>query len=264
VAFLIQELVNKRPDGSVQVGDARRRLYVRKIGDPEPGTDTGVLCEAFAWSPDGAEIACSQYVLRNGPPPEVTSFVVNVKTKKTTPLKFPTDHVVTDWTPDGKTLLTSSNRLFDTMSGGVYRVARDGGEPKPLTPETIAAQGGKMSPDGKRLLFSRVMFGADGKTYPGVRELTVMDLGTGKLTKVAGVPAGGRIKANGSNVACCWSPDGKRIAYTWQELDEPGDVRNYRYESRLIVCDPDGANPKTIATATDTRSIVSIGHVDWR
>ena len=97
-----------------------------------------------------------------------------------------------------------------------------GRERKCLTPETIAAECGRLSPDGKRMLFSRIVFGADGKSYPGVRELTVMDLGTGKMTKVDGVPARGRIKANMCNVACCWSPDGKRIAYVWQELGRAG------------------------------------------
>ena len=39
----------------------------------------------------------------------------------------------------------------------------------------------------------RVVFGADGESYPGVRELTVLDLDTGKTAKVEGVPADFRI-----------------------------------------------------------------------
>jgi Tol biopolymer transport system component len=97
-----------------------------------------------------------------------------------------------------------------------------------------------------------------------VRELTVLDLDTGKSAKVDGFPANGWLRANGSNVAYCWSPDGKRIAYVWQELDGPGDDPNKMYEARLIVCDPDGRNAKTIAAAQDGRSIETIGCVDWR
>ena len=263
LAFLIQERVNGGPLDPIKVSDIRHRLYVRKLDEQEPGTDTGVTCEAFAWSPDGAEIACSNYTPTDGPL-DVTSCVFNLKTKKSAPLKFPADHVVTDWTPDGKALLTTSNRLFLDMRGSIYRMPRDGSEGTRLTDAAIAAECGRLSPDGKRMLFSRVVFGADGKSYPGVRELTVMDLGTGKTVKVADVPEGGRIRANNSNVACCWSPDGKRIAYVWQEQDEPGDDPKKLYEARLIVCDPDGQNAKTIATARDGRSIETIGCVDWR
>lgn len=264
IAFLIQVRVNGGPLDPSTPADYRHRLYVRTLGGPEPGTDTGVTCKAFAWSPDGTEIACSDYAFPGGSPSDVTSCVLNLKTKKTTPLRLPGDHVVTDWTPDGKAVLTASNRLSATRRGSIYRMPRDGSAGTRMTDEAIAADCGRLSPDGKRMLFSRVVFGADGKSLPGVRELTVLDLDTGKSAKVDGVPANGWLRANGSNVAYCWSPDGKRIAYVWQELDGPGDDPNKMYEARLIVCDPDGRNAKTIAAAQDGRSIETIGCVDWR
>lgn len=260
IAVLISERVNGTPqDPTSKPSDYRQRLFVRKLDEPEPGTDTGVTCEAFAWSPDGAEIASSDYVHADGPPTDVTSCVFNLKTKTRSPLKFPSDHVVTDWTPDGKALLTMSNRLFADKRGSIYRMPLDGSEGTRLTDAAVAAEGGRLSPDGKRMLFNRIVFGD-----PRGRELTVLDLDTGKTAKVDGIPANGWIRANGTNVACCWSPDGKRIAYVWQERDEPGDDPRKVYEARLIVCDPDGKNARTIATARDGRSIETIRGVDWR
>jgi len=242
IAFLISERVNGTPqDPRSKPSDYRHRLFVRKLDEPEPGTDTGVTCEAFAWSPDGAEIASSDYVHADGTPTDVTSCVFNLKTKKRTPLKFPSDHVVTDWTPDGKALLTMSNRLFADKRGSIYRMPLDGSEGTRLTDAAVAAEGGRLSPDGKRMLFNRIVFGD-----PRGRELTVLDLATGKTAKVDGIPANGGLYLSGTNVACCWSPDGKRIAYVWQERDgdEPGNDPKKMYEARLIVCDPDGKNAK--------------------
>ena len=55
---------------------------------------------------------------------------------------------------------------------------------------------------------------------------------------------------------CCWSPDGKRIVYTWRQRhaelakketlsDEDATVET---EMFLIVADADGSNAKTVAS----------------
>jgi Tol biopolymer transport system component len=45
----------------------------------------------------------------------------------------------------------------------------------------------------------------------------------------------------------CWSPDGKRIAYTWQRpLPKPAEVSER--ETFLITCDIDGRNRTTVAS----------------
>src|SRR5205085_740972 len=87
----------------------RRKLHVRGLDEKEPGTDLGVECQTFAWSPDGSEIACCDFV--DGPPDKakplvVSHFIVNVKTKEKTKLKLPENHILTDWSRDGKFFLT--------------------------------------------------------------------------------------------------------------------------------------------------------------
>ena len=113
-----------------------------------------------------------------------------------------------------------------------------------------------LSPDGKRVLY-QVMVAkeetpaekkarqeAGGRAPDPTRVLTVFDVTTGKAAPVADVPLNADIQGY------CWSPDAKRIAYTWREVHagKPEDNRDKETESHLVVCDSDGKNQKTIAT----------------
>lgn len=89
---------------------ARKRtatLHVRGLDEKEPGTSLGIQGQTLAWSPDGTEIVCCDFI--DGPDkksPEATHHVVSVKTKAKTALKLPADHLFTDWSRDGKFFLT--------------------------------------------------------------------------------------------------------------------------------------------------------------
>ena len=256
LAILIQE-VSKPGEPPV------RRLHVRALEEKEPGTDLGVSCQLFAWSPDGTEIVCSDFVDRSPEegPPEVTSFIVNVKSKEKTAVKLPANHIVTDWSRDGKYFLTSAMQLGkDGPSSRLYMMNRDGTEHKALTDAKTVAMFGRLSADGRRVLFSTMILPKEKDQAPK-RELAVLDIGTGKTTTVEELPLNGEVQAY------CWSPDGKQIAYSWRELHEgkPEDVQNKETESFLVVCDPDGKNAKTIATEKGMgQGAITIGHIDWR
>ena len=45
----------------------------------------------------------------------------------------------------------------------------------------------------------------------------------------------------------CWSPDGKRIAYTWQKPIPSGGERAHR-ETFLITCAVDGSDRKIVTS----------------
>ena len=92
------------------------------------------------------------------------------------------------------------------------------------------------------------------------QELVVLDIQTGKSVAVDLPP---KCELLGH----CWSPDGKRIAYTWKERHEgkPEDLVKKETKSSLVVCDPDGKNAKTIATEKGGSPWeVTVGRVDWR
>ena len=98
-----------------------------------------------------------------------------------------------------------------------------------------------------------------------------MDLATKKKTEVAEVPE------NATVFWSCWSPDGKKIAYTWRQrhddvakkladkqVPDPADVA-VETEAFLIVADADGSNAKTIASGkTDNALDMPLLAIDWR
>jgi Tol biopolymer transport system component/predicted DNA-binding protein (UPF0251 family) len=244
--------------------DARdgRKLYVRGLSDPEPGTDLAVKCQMFSWSPDGTEIAYSNFVDGPEKASDMTQGIVNVVTKETTNLKIPEGHLITDWSRDGKSFLTTKTNGDRTNPiARLYLINRDGTGEKALTPADQLAAFGHFSPDGKRVLYTTVILPAKEKPGPSRMELTVIDLATGKFAPVADIPLNAEVQGY------CWSPDGKQIVYAWREVHEgkPEDLQMKETESFLVVCDPDGKNPKTIASEKGSGQwIITISNVDWR
>ena len=245
---------------------AKRRvatLHVRGLDEKEPGTSLGVECQLFIWSGDGTEILCCDF--EDGPDkktPSATHFIVNVKTKEKTAVKLPSDHLAFDWSRDGKYFLTTRVASgTDNLQARQFLMNRDGTEHKALTDDKQLAIFGRLSPDGTRALFGVLPLPEKDKRKPPCRELMVQDISTGKSAKVQDVPLNAEIQGY------CWSPDGKRIAYTWRQLHEgkPEDVIDKETESFLVVCDPDGKNQKTIATEKGQGQWhITIAGVDWR
>ena len=261
------------PDGKMlavlvrsgEVGAQKQRLYVRGLDQKGPGTDLGVECKRFTWSPDGSEIACAEFPEgRDDKAPGITHFVVDVRTKGKKPLKVPEGQVLDDWSLDGKVLLTTrfgaDKDKPQARLARLYLVNRDGSENKALTDEKQFSVAGRLSPDGKRVLHAVRTWPAEGKGGSRV-EMTVLDISTGKSVLVGDVPKNGEI------AGARWSPDGKRIAYVWRQLHggKTEDVADKETEWRLVVCDPDGRNAKTILTETGPNPFARpLGLVDWR
>jgi RNA polymerase sigma factor (sigma-70 family) len=241
------------------------KLYVRGLGPNEPWTDLGVKCQSFAWSPDGAEIACSDFPgpdFTSGPnkqSPGATHLVVNAASKQKTALKLSGDHVITDWSRDGKFFLTTSVAGPAAENcARLHLMNRDGTEHKALTDGARPAIFGRLSPDGKRVLYCTLTAPEEGRPAKLGRVLAVLDLATGGVA---------RVEESGDIWSYCWSPDGKRIAYTWREVHEGKfeDLLTRETESYLVICDPDGLNRKTITSAKGRgQTGVSIDLGDWR
>lgn len=145
-------------------------------------------------------------------------YVLAVDGSREVPLvAHPADDCLLGWTPDGKSILFSSDRsgTWDTWiqsvengdAGGDPRlIRRDFGDPK------IVPMG----------------FTRDGSFYYGIR-ITLDDIYILSLDPAAGGPAARPEKAalrfEGSNSCPCWSPDGDYLAYTSvrsQGRSEPG------------------------------------------
>jgi len=229
-----------------------RKLYVRDLAELRPGKgiDLDVSCQLFAWSPDGSYIVASDHpYLAKGDRLTANHTLVNVKTKEKKSLKLPDDHIITDWTPDGKYLLT---HCFGQPSG-IFLMNMDGTEHKALVEN---AGFGRVSPDGTRVLYRTFL---SPKKQEDRQDVNVLNIASGNITKVAELPLSSYMGS------CCWSPDGKRIAYTWIDLH---DEFWSKIEPHLVVCDLDGKNPKTIVS--DQMQLNSFqwnstyNQVDWR
>jgi hypothetical protein len=227
-------------------------LHVRGLDEKEPGTNLGVECESFAWSADGTEIVYSAPGKPGAQESVMVHGIVNVKTKAKTALKFPAAHTIIDWSRDGKYFLTlrANDEDFSTT---LFRVSRDGTEHKALTDPKEQGTDGRLSPDGKRVLYSsrpNVV-----QIVPGDSTLRVLDLDTGKRNKVSDLASDGML------TGFCWAPDGKRIAYTWNHSGEENN--EVRLVVWLVVCDPDGKNAAKVEFV-NAQTYVSQSLIDWR
>ncbi|HEV3438158.1 MAG TPA: sigma-70 family RNA polymerase sigma factor [Gemmata sp.] len=237
--------------------DPKLTLHVRELDDKDPGTDLGITCRYFTWSPDGSQIAATDVVVE--PNLKFVHHLVDVKTKEKKKLKLPRNHLITDWTRDGKYFLTTAVTEKDgKRSTRIHLMNMDGTEHKVLTNEKEGSAGGRISPDG-----TRVLCAYQPTPAPSSMELCVLVVDTGKTISVRDFPP----IENGALMGFCWSPDGKRIAYAWKEKQDgkPADLTSKETESHLTICDPDGKNPKIIVSEkAESPWIISIGQVDWR
>ena len=248
----------------------KHSLYVRKLGEPEPGKDLGVDCYTFCWSPDGTRLAVSVFVTGPGGQRACDHFLIDAKTGEKTALKLPGTHTIGAWTVDDKLVTDCTDATAGNPRPGLYLMNLDGTEHRRVTDGTVHTLYGRPSPDGKRLLALRYdrpvreteaekrdREAAGQPPFRVAAGLVVIDVATGEATPVQGAP-----EDPVASVFYGWSPDGKKIAYVgWEKHPggAPEEGKRQEIESRLIVCDPDGKNAKTILTAKGV-----LGTPDWR
>jgi beta-lactamase regulating signal transducer with metallopeptidase domain/Tol biopolymer transport system component len=186
-------------DGSVQV--------IKALAGESYGT-------TIRLSPDAKVVA---YELTSKDAPKKHDiFAIEIDSKRETPLVgHPADDRLLDWTPDGRRILFTSDRL-GPWSVWLLPVAKGQAQG---TVELVARSTGSIKPVG---------FAENGSYYYGMRYYDCdiytasINLTTGQLLS-APVP----LEAAGSNAVADWSPDGKYLAYCSHPAtsDEPGVIR---------------------------------------
>ena len=234
-----------------------KKLYLRKLSEAKV-REFAIDGQMLSWSPNGRELMVTCFHDGNDGPLDLNCIIVEAATGKQTAIAAPKDHIPTDIAPDGKGLIAS------TLEGAVVLLTREGEVEKTLSDAKYGAHMGRVSPDGKTLLFMGMKAAAKKADGPreGEARLYVQPVG-GKAVELKDVP----ISAGLSGF--CWSPDGKRIAYTWRtihaEKAPEGQVDERETESHLCVCDADGGNHRTLVSEKGRGQYhITIGSVDWR
>ena len=226
-------------------------VFLKAMGDEKPGESLKVQGSVWCWSPDSRSLAVTTWK------DNVFSHeMVDVKTKKAKLLQLPevkapadtegpVGHVISDWSKDGKWLLTTL--YVGWKKTDLYRVKSDGSEAKRIG----TGLDGKFSPDGKKVLY---LGWKDGETAEKGR-LFVTDLKGGK-------PQGVSKELNGQFTGgFCWSPDGKKVAYVWQGDREGAGEGG---ETFLMVMDADGQNTRAVLSEKRNDNYVSFLYPAWR
>jgi RNA polymerase sigma factor (sigma-70 family) len=230
--------------GKDQFGPAgNTSVNIRTLGKDD-AKDLDVKGQYACWSADGKQLVVVEAEAGNGSITH-TNWIYDIATQEKKKLDAADTDTIRDWSPDGKFFL-ATRRVMTDGKPATSAVILDatGKHLRPLLTVPESFINAHLSPDGNSVL---VMFPSAAKEGKPARS-TMMILGSEngkKLIQVNDLPE------NGLVTSCCWSPDGKQIAFTWRQVfDKPADAMEC--ESFLIISDPDGKNQKTVTSMKAT------------
>jgi RNA polymerase sigma factor (sigma-70 family) len=246
------------------------KIIVRPFDKPEGAKEWEMPANhlSLRWTADGKRIIASK--ITNPRWTEYECVLLDPDTGKTEKLDLPANARVVDCAKDGKTFLVQTyNAAAKKCELGIATLgSKDVTALCDLHDRANRPTDARLSPDGKRILFIDAdPARKDAHKWGCSQRVYVIDVQTKKREALADFPENGR--AHG----VAWSPDGKKIAYTWTPLNEevlkkdsigPEDAKQDT-EGFLIVADADGKNAKTVATDKGMFVLgMVLGAIDWR
>jgi RNA polymerase sigma factor (sigma-70 family) len=241
------------------------KVVIRKLGATEAKiVDFMGFGVDMTWSADGKRLAVTQV----GKDRRQETLLLDPETGKTEPLNLPDGARILDWARDGKTFLVVYRKDKQYRLGLAEKGDKEARELTALKLRFTGISVGRFSPDGTKVLFTDADPGKkDAHHWHRSSQPHVLTVATGKRQPLADFPE------NAQCVGLAWSPDGKRVAYTWTQLHaevlkkrilSPPDVA-VQTESFLIVADADGTNARTVASGRSDSALNPIfGSIDWR
>ena len=173
-------------------------------------------------------------------------FVIALADGRETRIEHPTDERVMGWSPDGRYLLFSSDRI--TGSPALYAQMIVNGQPQDV-PRLIDRDWGPVYPlgvtDSGALVYAPSPI--DQSTTATEIKIVAFDFDRGQPLSAPRVV---REERPGSVFAPAWSPDGKQLAYG---LMRPG--RNQRDRSSIIVRSIETGDSREVAVTVDLNGI---------
>lgn len=252
-------------------GNVRRHVLVRAVNGQGPGFKIAVNALNVAWTPDGKGLVAAELLpAKEQKDQTLAAWLIDARSGEKTRIVLPGLTHVFALTPDSKSFVAGVYDL-DARKIHLALVGRDGKAVTRLTEIQTEGPSPRPAPDGSRLLFLDYdPAEKPDKDVPRLPRLFTIDLRTKKRERLADVPLNALVLGH------CWSPDGRRVAYTWKRA-EPGvplaantgnmnDPKlNTETESHLVIADADGKNPRTLLSGkANSGPTLTIGAVDWR
>ncbi len=220
--------------------------------DSSPGRifDRGV---PGGWSPDSKQIIVTQGNYEEGKGWKHEAWRMNANGTDVIKLSLPETDEVNDWSPDGKWIVTVSDRHEPKGSGyQLYVMKPDGSEERRITQGRGLNVYARFSPDSRKIVYTH-----QEKAVNSLWVVNVDGTGAKELLREEGLAG---------IEAACWSPDGKHLAVTrfdWamedgKKLRRAGEDHN----ERLEIVGADGGDSRELKL--DELKVVGLGHPEWR
>jgi dipeptidyl aminopeptidase/acylaminoacyl peptidase len=235
-------------------------IFVRDVATSKPGEKVASLegseIHVFFWSPDSAQIAFTSWDADKG----IGNWVVDVATKKVREIKLPKYHApdgkeyslaIAAWSPEGDKFAAADEGLLYLVhinkTGPVWTWS--GRARLTNGPHQILGGTCSFSPDGRQVLFVTADEGAR-------MALLTADVDGGAEHLLV---APGRF----IDLFACWSPDGKRIAFSGSHLDAAGQRAG---QSGIYTLDPSATDEKPVPVLEEVHppEQFRLRLVDWR
>lgn len=241
-------------------------LHVRPLDPSAKPRDTGIPLsrngDTVVPSPDGKLIVRNRYEKTDTSRSGLVAEVFDLTTGKQTDHKLPADTHISSWSPDGKCLYgvwldPVEPPKMVVRKTRVVKILLTSGDPETVFEEVPVYGFGAVSPDGKTWLGSG--YSPWNPNKPDTAMKVVRYDPASK--EVVGLASDERMSSGGA----VWSLDGKRVAYIARlgDRDPQHGIRTKNPQLKLVVCDPDGENAKTVLNekGAASESLIFFG---WR